>query len=89
MAYGQPLLRLDAAIVEVAARRILGVGLSARLPALHITAGIKFLRNLYLKRCAELLDSALRVAGSAIVSAVAHVLHSLSGPPSPPFGLGS
>ena len=60
MAYEQSLQKLDAAVINVTARKILGVGTSARLPTLHIGAGVKSMRNLYLQHCAEQLDSTMR-----------------------------
>ena len=58
--------RLDVAVINVAARRILGVNISARLPTLLAPAGLKSIRNFYRQHCAEVLDSAFRVANSAI-----------------------
>ena len=66
MAYEQLLSKVDAAIINVTARKILGVGASARIPALHLTAGVKSIHNLYLQHCAELLDSSLRVTNGTI-----------------------
>ena len=53
MAYEQSLQKLDAAVINVTARKILGVGTSARLPTLHIGAGVKSMRNLCLQHCAN------------------------------------
>ena len=64
MAYEQSLYRLDATVVNVAARKVLGVSMSARLPALHATAGLKSARNLLQQHSAEMLDSTLRVTNS-------------------------
>ena len=47
MAYEQSLQRLDTAILNVTARRVLGVGQSGRIPTLHITAGMKSYHNVY------------------------------------------
>ena len=48
VAYEQLLLRLDTAVINVAARRIIGVGVSARLPTLRVSAGVKSMRNVSL-----------------------------------------
>ena len=53
-------------MVDVAARKVLGVGMSARLPALHAAARLKSVHNVLLQHCAEMLDSALRVSKSAL-----------------------
>ena len=66
MAYEQSLSKVDTVVINVAARRILGVGPSARLPALRSTAGAKSIRNLWFQLCAELSDSSLRVTNGAI-----------------------
>ena len=66
MANEQSLSKEDTAVINVAARRILGVGPSASAPALHSTAGVKSIRNLWFQPCAELLDSSPRVTNGAI-----------------------
>ena len=65
-AYEQPLSRIDAAAINITARRVLWVTCSARLPTLHASAGVKSIHNQYLQRCGELLDSALRAEASSI-----------------------
>ena len=65
-AFGQYLRGLDTFIVKVPARKVLGVGRSARLPALLPTAGSSSIHNLYLKHVAEMLESSLRAFGSTI-----------------------
>ena len=65
-AYEQCLRKIDTCVVNVVARKVLGVGRSARLPILHATAGAQAMRNLYTQRCAELVDAALRASASSI-----------------------
>ena len=66
MANEQSLSKVVTAVINVAARRIPGVGPSARAPALRSTAGVKSIRNLWFQPCAELLDSSPRVTNGAI-----------------------
>ena len=48
------------------ARKVLGVGRSARLPVSLAAAGVQSVQNLYLQHCAELVDASLRASESAI-----------------------
>ena len=68
------LSRIGTNIINVRARRILGVGPSARLPALHGAAGVRAINNVYLQRTADLLDSGLRAADSSILNRLYHWL---------------
>ena len=54
-AYEQPLARVDKAVINVTARRVLGVGRPARIPSPHSVAGARPINNLYMRRRAELL----------------------------------
>ena len=71
-AHEQALSRIGTNIINVMARRILGVGPSARLPALHVAAGVRAINNLFLQHTAELWDSALRAADSSIWNRLYH-----------------
>ena len=53
-------------ILNPLARKIAGVGPSARLPILRITAGITTARNLYVQNCGSLLNLSLRAHNSSI-----------------------
>ena len=66
MAYEQYLKKIDTAVINPMARKVLGTGISARLPTLHATAGVKSMRNIFAQHCAELLDSSLRATKSTI-----------------------
>ena len=70
----QALSRIGTNIINVMARRILCVGPSARLPALHGAAGVRTINNLYLQHTADLLDSGLRAADSSIWNRLYHWL---------------
>ena len=65
-AYEVGLKRLEVQLANVSARRITGIGRSARLAALHMTADVLSVRNQYLKVCALTLDRALRAYNSTI-----------------------
>ena len=58
--------RIDTRVVNVLARRILGVGPSARLPVLHAVAGVESMNNLYVQNCAAMLNIALRAERSSL-----------------------
>ena len=57
-------------MVNVPARRVIGVGRSARLPVLHATAGILSARNLYAQHCADMVGHTLRAEGSSVQTRV-------------------
>ena len=65
MAYEQ-YLKIDTAIVNPMARKVLGTGILARLLTLHAAAGVKSACNIFVQHCAELLDSSLRAVMSTI-----------------------
>ena len=52
--------------MDVSARRITSIGRSARLAALHVTAGVSSVKNQYLRSCALLLGRALRAYKSTV-----------------------
>ena len=58
--------QLDAKVFNILARRICGVGMSARLPTLRVVAGAMTLGNLYIHHGAEPLNPATRAGGSSI-----------------------
>ena len=64
--YEQSLRRLEVCVVNVLARKVIGVGRSARLPVLHATAGILSAHNLYAQHCADMVDHTLRAEGSSV-----------------------
>ena len=65
-AYERGLHSLEVQLANISARRIVGVGRSARLATLHMTAGVLSAENQYLRACALLLDRVLRAYNSAI-----------------------
>ena len=58
--------KLDTMIINIAARKIGGLGRTTRIEALHFLSGTLSMSNLYAIHCAELLDSSLRAANSHI-----------------------
>ena len=54
------LRRLEVQLANISARRVVGVGRSARLAALHMAAGVISVRNQYIRACAPLFDRALQ-----------------------------
>ena len=60
------LRKWDTCITNVLARRILGVGPSARLPILRAAAGLMAAHNMYAQHCGDLINQALRASGSTI-----------------------
>ena len=59
-AYESGLRSLETQHTTVSARRIAGVGHSARIAALHMCTDVKSTHNLYIPQCALMLDRALR-----------------------------
>ena len=57
--------RIDACIVNVAARRITGLDGTVRLESLHFLASTSSYQNLYMLHCAEFADAVLRAEGSS------------------------
>ena len=60
------LSRIETRLTNIAARRVVGVGGSARLMVLHIAAGVQSARNLYILNCAFMMDRAVRTHNSSI-----------------------
>ena len=58
--------RIDARIINVLARKITGVGPSARLPVLHALAGVETAHNMFTPQCAKMLNLSLRADKSSI-----------------------
>ena len=67
-AFRQQIVALETRVVNIAARRIRGVGAMARLMILRIVAGVFSVRNLYILSCALCLDPTLRAFRSPIRS---------------------
>ena len=65
-AYIEKLKELDVKIINVAARRVIGEGRSARRVILYTTSGLMSTPNIYILQCALILDRALRADGSEI-----------------------
>ena len=57
---------LDTRVTNVLARKICGVGQAARLPILHAASGTMAVHNLFIQRCAEMLNIALKAENSSI-----------------------
>ena len=67
----QILGKVDANIVNVLVRRILGVNRTARLPILHALSGMMSIRSLYTQNCALMVDLVMRKTnGSPVAPAV-------------------
>ena len=64
--YESTFRQLDTRDHNIPARRIVGLGPSARIETLFHTAGILNVRNLYLRCCGGMLDRALRAWASSI-----------------------
>ena len=58
--------RLDAQIVNIAARRITGVHRSARLEVLRLTAGLTSVRNMIIQQCGFMIIRALEALDSPL-----------------------
>ena len=65
-AYEAHLDRMETQHANVSAGRITGIGRSARLVTLRMTAGALSVRNQYIQACALLLDRSLRAYDSTI-----------------------
>ena len=65
-AYEKDLCFMEARHANIAARRILGVGRSARIGTMMAIAGTQSVHNLYIKSCAAMLDRCLRAINSSI-----------------------
>ena len=57
--------KIETRLTNVAARRILGIGRSARLIVLHAVAGVQSAHNLFLLNCAFSIDRGLRAGRSS------------------------
>ena len=73
---------LNTRLLNPLARRIVGVGPSARLPVLFAMAGILNSYNLYIRQCSETLNLILRASGSSAGHRVKEKLAVLYGVPS-------
>ena len=66
--YEEDFRKIETRHTNTVARRITGVGRSARRDTMFMTAGIQSAQNLFLYSCAVLLDRSLRAYGSSINS---------------------
>ena len=57
---------VDTMIINIAARKFGGLSRAERVESLHFFSGTRTMSNLFATHCAELLDSCLRAANSAI-----------------------
>ena len=57
--------KLDTSVINILARRILGVGPSARLPVLYAVADVTSIHNVYAQHCGGLLNLALRASAAS------------------------
>ena len=64
--YEKKFRTLETQLSNVAARRIVGLGISARIETLNAVAGLMSAHNLYLRTCSALLDRSLRATRSSI-----------------------
>ena len=62
----RPFRPLRTGFINVAARRIPGIGRSPRIPLLHLVAGVVTPLNPYILGCAQGLDGALRPQSSPL-----------------------
>ena len=53
---------------HIGARRVAGLGMSARIETLFVVAGTRSAHNMYLLACANKLDRCLRAHGSSVLS---------------------
>ena len=58
--------KIDTCVLNVAARRILGVSQAARIGVLHMVANTHTFKNHYVVHCALRLDAVLRASNSSI-----------------------
>ena len=58
--------RIDTQLINPLARKVAGVGPSARIPVLHAVAGHTSAHNLFVQHCGELLNLSLRANNSSI-----------------------
>ena len=59
-------LKMESRITNIAARRITGVGRSARPMVLHFVAGVSSAHNMFVPDCAYSVDRELRAEGSTV-----------------------
>ena len=71
-AYEQSINKLEVCVVNILARKIAGVARSARLPVLHMAAGVVSYRNLYIQNCGQMVDHVLRAGNSSIKKRIGH-----------------
>ena len=72
--YENSLTALEVGIVNPLARRICGVGVTARIPTLQMAARVLSAHNLFLQHCAGMVDATLRADGSSIRERVVGLL---------------
>ena len=58
--------RINTCVLNVMARKIIGVNRTARVPVLHAVSGILSVHNLFVQHCASMLDLSLRASNSTI-----------------------
>ena len=58
--------RVNTCVLNVMARKIVGVNRTARVPILHAVSGILSIHNLFIQHCASMLDLSLRASNSTI-----------------------
>ena len=78
-AYEQAISSLDVGVVNIMARKIAGVGCTARLVALHAASGVLAVNNLYVQHCAGMVDASLRAENSTIQARVSDWLGKVYG----------
>ena len=71
--------RVDTMILNVSARKITGLGKSARTKSLHVLAGTHTFGNLLYRHCTEFLDSFLHSTGSSVKQDITKELRLLYG----------
>ena len=78
-AYKQALRALEVGVTSVLARKILGVGRTARIVALHAAVRVFSVHNLCIQQCASLLVLSLRTTGSSITTRIRRWLMGANG----------
>ena len=58
--------KIDTSVLNILARRVVGVGPSARSPAFHAMAGLSAERNLFIQHSGEMLNRCLIASGSSV-----------------------
>ena len=60
--------KVDTRIVNISARKMLGVDATIRIESLHFLAGTRSYNNMYIMNCAKMIDACLRAHNSTIKS---------------------